>query len=99
MKRHFICALTGLVFSLSLIFSSVTIAKPDTWTKKADMPTARGGLSASVVKGKIYAIGGLNIVGGNALSTEEEYDTGFADEGVEAKGKLATKWGEIKVYR
>jgi N-acetylneuraminic acid mutarotase len=30
----------------------------DTWTKKADMPTARARLSTSVVDGKIYAIGG-----------------------------------------
>ena len=31
----------------------------DTWTKKADMPTAREFLSTSAVKGKIYTIGGL----------------------------------------
>jgi len=30
----------------------------DTWTRKADMPTPRWALSASVVNGKIYAIGG-----------------------------------------
>jgi hypothetical protein len=40
----------------------------DTWTKKADMPTARQWLSTSVVDGKIYAIGG------KTLSTVEEYD-------------------------
>jgi len=43
------------------------------WTKKADMPTARDGLSTSVVDGKIYAIGGavvINIV----LPTVEVYD-------------------------
>jgi len=33
-------------------------AAEDTWTRKADMPTARLGLSTSVVDGKIYAIGG-----------------------------------------
>lgn len=76
MKRHFICALTGLVFSLSLIFSSVTIAETDTWTKKADMPTARAGLSTSVVNGKIYAIGGCHWNGANwiSVSTVEEYN-------------------------
>ena len=42
-----------------------------TWTKKADMPTARFGLSASVVNGKIYVIGGGK---DECLSTVEEYD-------------------------
>jgi N-acetylneuraminic acid mutarotase len=45
----------------------------DTWTRKADMPTARAWLSASVVNGKIYAVGGG--VGANlATSRMEEYD-------------------------
>ncbi len=30
----------------------------DTWTQEVDMPTARRGLSASLVDGKLYAIGG-----------------------------------------
>ncbi len=30
----------------------------DTWEQKSDMPTARSGVSVSVVDGKIYAIGG-----------------------------------------
>jgi hypothetical protein len=30
----------------------------ESWTQKADMPTARGALSACVVEGKVYAIGG-----------------------------------------
>ena len=30
----------------------------DTWTRKADMPTARGFFGTAVVDGKIYAIGG-----------------------------------------
>lgn len=59
------------------------------WTRKADMPTARAGLSTSVVNGKIYAIGGTHQCNGvndfTALSTVEEYDpvtdrwTGKAD--------------------
>jgi len=47
-------------------------AQGNTWTRKADMPTARQTLSTSVVNGKIYAIGGRE--GENALSTLEEYD-------------------------
>jgi len=42
-----------------------------TWTKRTDMPTARSGLSASVVNGKIYVIGGGE---DEALSIVEEYD-------------------------
>jgi N-acetylneuraminic acid mutarotase len=45
--------------------------KTDQWTKKANMPTEKYGLSASVVNGKIYAIGGWNDL---ALSTVEEYN-------------------------
>ena len=32
--------------------------KTDTWERKSDMPTARSGVSVSVVDGKIYTIGG-----------------------------------------
>jgi RNA polymerase sigma factor (sigma-70 family) len=43
------------------------------WTKRADMPTARWGLSTSVVNGKIYAIGGT-MNNSNGISAVEEYD-------------------------
>ena len=33
----------------------------DTWERKLDMPTARSGVSVSVVDGKIYAIGGSKV--------------------------------------
>jgi len=45
-----------------------------TWTKKSNMPTARMGLSASTVNGRIYAIGGGNSIDGTAFRTVEEYD-------------------------
>lgn len=32
----------------------------DSWTPKASMPTARSGLSAAVLDGKIYAMGGYD---------------------------------------
>jgi N-acetylneuraminic acid mutarotase len=41
----------------------------DTWETKAPMPTARGGLQANVVDGKIYLIGGF-IMGGVSNVTE-----------------------------
>jgi len=74
----------------------------DTWEERADMPTARAFLATSAVGGKIYAIGGTppgpNVVmgGGVELSTVEVYDTGFIPKSVEAKGKLPTRWGEVK---
>lgn len=68
----------------------------DTWTNKTGMPTARGGLSASAVDGKIYAIGGAK--GAMGFSTVEEYDTGFVpSQSVNAAGKLPTLWGKLKV--
>jgi N-acetylneuraminic acid mutarotase len=71
----------------------------DKWTKKTDMPTPRSDLSTSVMNGKIYAIGGTQVWPAKGLSTVEEYDIGFADEaeGIEAKEKLVTSWGKIKV--
>ncbi len=44
----------------------------DGWTTKAAMSTARYGLSAAVVGGKLYAVGGYN--GAADLTTNEEYD-------------------------
>jgi len=69
------------------------------WTRKADMPTARSGPSASVANGKIYVIGGGPDMSPprfpfSAFSTVEVYDTG--SRAVEAEGKLPTIWGEEK---
>ncbi len=75
----------------------------DKWTKKADMLTPRFQHAASVVGGKIYAIGGITGQGWiNVISTVEEYDTGFAGEGgqsVDPKGKLVTLWGKFKAAK
>ncbi|MHC4074694.1 MAG: Kelch repeat-containing protein [Planctomycetota bacterium] len=51
--------------------ASICSAAEGTWIRKADMPTARFGLSTSVVDAKIYAIGGS---GTQVLRTVEEYD-------------------------
>jgi hypothetical protein len=66
----------------------------DKWIKKADMPTTRYRFSASAVNGKVYAIGGGGMNG--LTSTVEEYDTGFAGEGIDTEGKLPTMWGGLK---
>ena len=71
----------------------------DKWTEKPDMPTARQFLTTSAVGGKVYAIGGAipaPNVGDIALSTVEEYDTGFTGESIDFKGKLPTMWGEVR---
>lgn len=44
----------------------------DTWTKKANMPTARVAPAASVVNEKVYVFGGANRL--NSFPTVEEYD-------------------------
>lgn len=50
----------------------------DTWTTKAPMPTARRNLSAEVINGKLYALGGHgpNLTGGvrQIYANNEEYD-------------------------
>jgi len=53
---------------------SMSVAEEGTWTRKADMPTARLSLSTSVVNGKIYAIGGSRSLYLRALAAVEEYD-------------------------
>jgi hypothetical protein len=66
----------------------------DTWTKKADMPTARWKLSTCVMDEKIYAIGSWTAQ--NLLSTVEEYTPEGWPFAVSPNGKLPTKWGMIK---
>jgi len=61
------------ILVLALGLAAVSLAVEDTWTTKADMPTARSYLSASVVDGKIYAIGGLSEQS-RALPTVEMYE-------------------------
>jgi N-acetylneuraminic acid mutarotase len=50
----------------------------NTWTPKADMPTARGGLGASVVNGILYVVGGAGSCAPpcfiTSLATVEAYD-------------------------
>jgi len=57
-----------------LATTSVCQAAGGTWTRKADMPTARLGLTTSTVNGKIYAIGGGATIDGTAFRIVEEYD-------------------------
>lgn len=52
------------------VYDTVT----NSWTTLAPMPTAREGLLASVVEGKIYAIGGDTVPGTSATGIVEAYD-------------------------
>ncbi len=61
------------------------------WTKKTDMLTTRGMLSASEVNGKIYAIGGDPNFN-SPLSTVEEYDPA-ADTWTKKADMPTPRWG------
>ena len=86
----------GLGQPPNVILATMEMYDPatDIWTTEADMPMARHGLSASVVNGKIYVIGSYQPV---KTPVVEEYDTG--SRAVEAKGKLPTLWGQLKVQK
>jgi len=62
-----------LVLVLALGLATVSLAVPDTWTRKTDMPTARRSMAAAVLNGKIYVIGG-NPGSTGGLRTVEVYD-------------------------
>lgn len=66
----------------------------DKWAGKDDMPTPRTYLGLGAVNGKIYAIGGSTDDG--PVSTVEEYTPGSQGDNVNFRGKLPTKWGEVK---
>jgi N-acetylneuraminic acid mutarotase len=64
-----------LVLAVLLSQARVSLAAGQTWTKRADMPTARYDFATSVVNGKIYAIGGgVSFYTKTGLKTVEEYD-------------------------
>jgi N-acetylneuraminic acid mutarotase len=96
-KIYAIGGAVGIVPAITVLPTlEVYDATTDTWTRKADMPTARVTLSTSVVDGKIYAIGGATSASVHTPAVEE-YDTGLVSEAsVDAKGKLAAVWGDIK---
>ncbi|MCW4054887.1 MAG: hypothetical protein NWE84_08245 [Candidatus Bathyarchaeota archaeon] len=66
-----IVILLASMFLVAFQFPVVGAAE-DSWTTKAAMLTARGGLGVAVVNGKIYAIGGLN--DDTQLAVNEEYN-------------------------
>jgi len=61
-----------IVLCLALLFTAIE-AQSGVWTRKADLPTLRLGVTASVVGGRIYVLGGIS--GGYVEQTvNEAYD-------------------------
>jgi N-acetylneuraminic acid mutarotase len=105
-KTRITFVLVGLL--ATIVLTDARNARADTWTQKADMPTARLNPKAEVVNGRIYVIGG---VWAN-LQKVEEYDpatdtwavkadmptqrTGFATGVV--NGKIYAIGGETSLY-
>jgi len=63
----------SLVLVLTLYLASVSLAVEDTWTYKADIPTARTWVGGCVLDGKIYIIGGARSAS-SVTSVVEVYD-------------------------
>jgi len=84
------------IFSQPEVYDPVT----DKWTELADMQVPRLWLSSSAVNGKIYAIGGSLQAGAGAenfSSVVEEYiPEDWQPEAISPRGKLPTRWGEVK---
>ena len=83
--------LTGLTLIGLLGLAAMSLAAEGAWTKKADMPAPRWGLSASVVNGKIYTIGGTSDDDFTGLSTVEEYDP-MTDEWAKKADMPTPRW-------
>lgn len=63
----------ALIVLLGMALAPAAVAQPDAWMSAAPMSTPRAELSAVVLEGKIYAIGGRD-EDGKALRTVERYD-------------------------
>ena len=70
-KTRATALLARIIFGYLVCAATFSFAQGE-WTAKSDMPTARFGLSAEAVNGKIYAIGGSNA--SSILGMVEEYD-------------------------
>jgi N-acetylneuraminic acid mutarotase len=59
-------------YSISTNINEVYDAETDSWETKTSMPTARSGLQASAVGGKIYLIGGWIETGSSSISEKSD---------------------------
>ncbi len=60
--------------ALSVLLSPLVSAQEGTWVAKAPMPSARWGVCAGVVEGKLYVVGGAAGPAGISLGVVEAYD-------------------------
>ncbi|NIR46921.1 T9SS type A sorting domain-containing protein [candidate division KSB1 bacterium] len=82
-----------LIIGWLLSMVSISLAQGDTWTTKADMPTARGLCSASEVDGIIYVIGGTTAESyPMAVATVEAYDLA-TDTWTKKADMPGVRWG------
>ena len=82
---------------LEKLFSIVDVYDPatDTWTTAANFPFPRSYLTASVVNGKIYTIGGGRDVPHEVYSRVDKFDPKSMSV-ASPTGKLPGTWGQIK---
>ena len=67
----------------------------ESWRESPALPTALFPAGAATVNGNIYVFGGLEFGGNREYSPDVvAFDTGF--RAVTAKGKLSTRWSELK---
>ena len=81
-------------FSQDLATVDVYNPEKEAWRDIPTLPTPLVPYGAASVNGKIYVFGGYSREGGGFIPDVVVFDTGF--RAVTAKGKLSTRWGELK---
>jgi len=74
-----------------MTMTPMSLVAEDSWTRKADMPTARFGPATSVVDGKVYAIGG-GVGVGDMVRSVQEYNPATDSWVEKADMPAATCW-------
>jgi N-acetylneuraminic acid mutarotase len=92
--------LTSLMLIGLLGFASLSLAADGEWARKADMPTARWGLSASEVDGIIYAIGGNTATAKTAVEAYDPATDEWARKATMPTGRMELATGVVngKIY-
>jgi len=85
---------TSLLRPANIIQTPQGLTNGESWTRKANMPTERVGLSTCVLNGKIYAIGGVKLPGfdTDGIRKIEVYDPATDSWAVKATMPTARNW-------